>query len=199
MTHCACRSRARAGHQTVTGPVTSTCLHDRRGRAEATQTALGEALVMHRRTRVRFPPPPPRGAGEKPAPSWRKGRGHRGQRWPRPCRVCVPSVVLPLGWGGTADAGDLLPHPPSRADRPRRVRVPCSDSCRRSRPDFCPSRRLPPLLSRDVSFTLTTGNQRVREPGGPGRQRAGRRTHHSAVGAPRRRRHRRRQGPPSPM
>jgi hypothetical protein len=61
MTHCACRSRARAGHQTVTGPVTSTCLHDRRGRAEATQTALGEALVMHRRTRVRFPPPPPRG------------------------------------------------------------------------------------------------------------------------------------------
>src|SRR3954447_21395428 len=59
MTHCARRSRARAGHQTVTGPVTSTCLHDRWGRVEATQTALGEALVMRRRTRVRFPPPPP--------------------------------------------------------------------------------------------------------------------------------------------
>src|SRR3954462_5042486 len=60
MTHCARRSRARAGHRTVTGPVTSTCLHDRWGRVEATQTALGEALVMRRRTRVRFPPPPPR-------------------------------------------------------------------------------------------------------------------------------------------
>src|SRR3954469_20441798 len=58
MTHCARRSRARVGHQTVTGPVTPTCLHDRWGRVEATQTALGEALVMRRRTRVRFPPPP---------------------------------------------------------------------------------------------------------------------------------------------
>jgi hypothetical protein len=75
MTHCAHRSRVRAGHQTVTGPVTSTCLHDRRGRVEATQSALGEALVMRRRTRVRFPPPPPRvlakcrdPVGEKPGP-----------------------------------------------------------------------------------------------------------------------------------
>src|SRR3954463_11857119 len=59
MTHCTLRSRERAGHQTVTGPVTPTCLHDRWGRAEATRTALGEALVMRRRTRVRFPPPPP--------------------------------------------------------------------------------------------------------------------------------------------
>src|SRR5829696_8681205 len=58
MTHCACRSRARTGHLTATGPATSTCLHDRWGRVEATQTALGEALVMRRRTRVRFPPPP---------------------------------------------------------------------------------------------------------------------------------------------
>src|SRR5215203_4052000 len=59
MTHCARRSRTRAGHQTATGPVTPTCLHDRWGRAEATRTALGEALVVRRRTRVRFPPPPP--------------------------------------------------------------------------------------------------------------------------------------------
>src|SRR3954447_23042610 len=59
MTHCTRRSRARAGHQTVAGPVTSTCLRDRWGRVEARQTALGEALVMRRRTRVRFPPPPP--------------------------------------------------------------------------------------------------------------------------------------------
>src|SRR4051812_33778552 len=59
MTHCTRRSRERAGHQTVTGPVTPTCLHDRWGRVEATRTALGEALVMRRRTRVRFPPPPP--------------------------------------------------------------------------------------------------------------------------------------------
>src|SRR6476659_2730774 len=59
MTHCVRRSRAFAGHRTVTGPVTPTCLHDRWGRVEAVQTALGEALVMRRRTRVRFPPPPP--------------------------------------------------------------------------------------------------------------------------------------------
>src|SRR5215213_3937017 len=59
MTHCAYRSRVGVGHPTATGPVTSTCLHDRWGRAEATQTALGEALVLRRRTRVRFPPPPP--------------------------------------------------------------------------------------------------------------------------------------------
>src|SRR3954465_4127395 len=61
MTHCARRSRARVGHPTVTGPVTPTCPQDRWGRAEAVRTALGEALVMRRRTRVRFPPPPPRG------------------------------------------------------------------------------------------------------------------------------------------
>src|SRR3954454_6348279 len=59
MTHRACRSRARTGQLTATGPVTSTCLHDRWGRVEATQTALGEALAIRRRTRVRFPPPPP--------------------------------------------------------------------------------------------------------------------------------------------
>src|SRR3982750_2915299 len=59
MTHCTYRSRVRAGHQTVTGPVTPTCSWDRWGRAETERTALGEALVMRRRTRVRFPPPPP--------------------------------------------------------------------------------------------------------------------------------------------
>src|SRR3954451_20794937 len=61
MTHRACRSRARAGHLTATGPVTPSCPQDRWGRAEARWTALGEALVMRRRTRVRFPPPPPQG------------------------------------------------------------------------------------------------------------------------------------------
>ena len=61
MTHCAYRSRVRVGHQTATGPATPTRSHERWGRVEATRTALGEALVMHRRTRVRFPPPPPRG------------------------------------------------------------------------------------------------------------------------------------------
>src|SRR4029453_6233680 len=67
MPPCTCRSRARAGHRTATGPVTPTCLHDRRGRVEATQTPLGEALGMRRRTRVRFPPLPP------PTPGgWRK-------------------------------------------------------------------------------------------------------------------------------
>src|SRR3954469_2869887 len=66
MTHCAYRSRVRVGHPSATGPVTSTCLHDRWGRAEATQTALGEALVIHRRTRVRFPPPPPTHPGVLP-------------------------------------------------------------------------------------------------------------------------------------
>src|SRR3954454_11579563 len=62
MTHRACRSRARAGHLTATGPVTPTRLRDRWGRAEAKWTALGEALVLRRRTRVRFPPPPPWGS-----------------------------------------------------------------------------------------------------------------------------------------
>src|SRR3954470_10772711 len=61
MTHCTYRSRVRVGHQTATGPVTPTCSWDRWGRAETERTALGEALVMRRRTRVRFPPPPPRG------------------------------------------------------------------------------------------------------------------------------------------
>src|ERR687894_17543 len=74
MTHRACRSRARAGHQTVTGPVTSTCSRDRWGRAETERTALGEALVMRRRTRVRFPPPPPRGPGEVPGPLLARSR-----------------------------------------------------------------------------------------------------------------------------
>src|SRR3954454_13638870 len=72
MTHCTYRSRVRAGHQTVTGPVTPTCSWDRWGRAETQRTALGEALIVLRRTRVRFPPPPPRGVGEMPAHCWRK-------------------------------------------------------------------------------------------------------------------------------
>src|SRR3954464_12175765 len=59
MTHCTYRSRVRVGHQTATGPVTPTCSRDRWGRAETERTALGEALVVRRRTRVRFPPPPP--------------------------------------------------------------------------------------------------------------------------------------------
>src|SRR3954451_9159877 len=37
----------------------TTCVHDRRGRVETRHTAPGEALVKRRRTRVRFPPPPP--------------------------------------------------------------------------------------------------------------------------------------------
>src|SRR5215208_1538288 len=74
MTHCACRSRVRVGHQTATGPATPTCSHDRWGRVEAERTALGEALVMRRRTRVRFPPPPPRGPGEMPGPLLAKSR-----------------------------------------------------------------------------------------------------------------------------
>src|SRR5687767_9383852 len=70
MTHCAYRSRVRVGHQTATGPATPTRSHERWGRVEALRTALGEALVMHRRTRVRFPPPPPpRGLGEMPGPT----------------------------------------------------------------------------------------------------------------------------------
>jgi hypothetical protein len=75
MTHCARRSRARVGHQTATGPVTPTRSHERWGRAETARTALGEALVMHRRTRVRFPPPPPTNHGvlaKSREPSWRK-------------------------------------------------------------------------------------------------------------------------------
>src|SRR4051794_38054657 len=75
MTHRACRSRARTGHLTATGPVTPTRSRDRWGRAETQRTALGEALVIRRRTRVRFPPPPPRGLGEMPGPLLaKKGR-----------------------------------------------------------------------------------------------------------------------------
>src|SRR4051812_28734410 len=72
MTHCTYRSRVRVGHQTATGPVTPTCSWDRWGRAETERTALGEALVMRRRTRVRFPPPPPPG-------SWRDARPTVGE------------------------------------------------------------------------------------------------------------------------
>src|SRR5919112_1356136 len=67
MTHCTHRSRMRAGHLTATGPVTPTCSWDRWGRAETQRTALGEALIVLRRTRVRFPPPPHNTEG-----SWRR-------------------------------------------------------------------------------------------------------------------------------
>src|ERR687885_630111 len=59
MTHRACRPRTRTGHLTAAGPVTPTRSRERWGRAETERTALGEALVLRRRTRVRFPPPPP--------------------------------------------------------------------------------------------------------------------------------------------
>src|SRR3954464_5610303 len=65
MTHRACRPRTRTGHLTAAGPVTPTRSRDRWGRAETERTALGEALVMRRRTRGRFPPPPPRGSPRK--------------------------------------------------------------------------------------------------------------------------------------
>src|SRR3954471_18104483 len=65
MTHRARRSRVRAGHRTATGPVTATRPCDRWGRAEAKRTALGEALGVRRRTRVRFPPPPLKGSPRK--------------------------------------------------------------------------------------------------------------------------------------
>src|SRR6476469_1626907 len=70
MTHCARRSRARAGHLTATGPVTPTCSHDRWGRVEAARTALGEALVLRRRTRVR-----PREQADRPRCAVGSGRG----------------------------------------------------------------------------------------------------------------------------
>src|SRR5829696_7891870 len=98
MAHRADRSRIRTGHPTATGPVTPTCSWDRWGRAETERTALGEALVMRRRTRVRFPPPPPRDAGEEPASWLARSRGHREQRWPRlsSCLAAVrPHVVRP--------------------------------------------------------------------------------------------------------
>src|SRR4051794_7135454 len=85
MTHCAYRSRARVGHHTATGPATPTRSHERWGRVEATRTALGEALVMRRRTRVRFPPPP----HNTPTPgSWRHARPLVGEK-PGPPRTAV--------------------------------------------------------------------------------------------------------------
>src|SRR3954447_18278292 len=78
MTHRACRSRARTGHLTATGPVTPTRSRDRWGRAETQRTALGEALVIRRRTRVRFPPPPPWVLSES------LGSFFRNQAWEEP-------------------------------------------------------------------------------------------------------------------
>src|SRR3954453_20284470 len=66
MTHRACRPRTRTGHLTAAGPVTRTRSRDRWGRVETERTALGEALVMRRRTQVRFPQPPRRGSPRKP-------------------------------------------------------------------------------------------------------------------------------------
>ena len=102
MTHCACRSRARTGHPTATGPATPTCSHERWGRVEAPRTALGEALVMRRRTRVRFPPPPPRSPGEMPGSSWRKAGATANSGG--------PGFVL-SGW--SSDAQAALPGPQS--------------------------------------------------------------------------------------
>src|SRR4051812_21215572 len=102
MTHCTYRSRVRVGHQTATGPVTPTCSWDRWGRAETERTALGEALVMRRRTRVRFPPPPPRGLGEMPGSSWRKAGATANSGG--------PGFVL-SGWSSHAQAA--LPGPQS--------------------------------------------------------------------------------------
>src|SRR3954454_2559624 len=99
MTHCTHRSRVRAGHLTATGPVTPTCSWDRWGRAETERTALGEALVLRRRTRVRFPPPPPTqrfspkacdlvpgGRLERTYSSNHVGLGRRTGPYVRPCR-----------------------------------------------------------------------------------------------------------------
>src|SRR4051812_45046181 len=102
MTHCAYRSRARVGHPTATGPATPTRSHERWGRVEATRTALGEALVMRRRTRVRFPPPPPQGLGEMPGSSWRKAGATADSGG--------PGFVL-SGWSSHAQAA--LPGPQS--------------------------------------------------------------------------------------
>src|SRR5215218_8026823 len=104
MTHRTHRLRVRAGHLTATGPVTPTRSHERWGRAEAARTALGEALVIHRRTRVRFPPPPHWGAGESRNPSWRKGPGaaaDSGGPGPfpvvrRPMSDCRQAILWPL-------------------------------------------------------------------------------------------------------
>src|ERR671927_1830736 len=105
MTHRARRSRARAGHQTATGPVTPTRPRDRWGRAETERTALGEALVMRRRTRVRFPPPPHTptpGCWLKPATLVGEEAGDcRGQR--RSPALVVPG--RPLGEAGAPRGG----------------------------------------------------------------------------------------------
>src|SRR3954452_7866088 len=122
MTHRACRSRARTGQLTATGPVTSTCLHDRWGRVEATQTALGEALAIRRRTRVRFPPPPPTKGSWRNArtPCWRKGPvaaadsgGHR----PSSYLGVAPRTGGARGRGAVPDLSG-----PSAADRSSRGR-----------------------------------------------------------------------------
>src|SRR3954452_17354568 len=102
MTHCAYRSRVRAGQPTATGPATPTRSHERWGRVEATRTALGEALIVLRRTRVRFPPPPPRGLGEMPGSSWRKAGATANSGG--------PGFVL-SGWSSHAQA--VLPGPQS--------------------------------------------------------------------------------------
>ena len=93
MTHCTHRSRVRVGHQTATGPVTPTCSWDRWGRAETERTALGEALVLRRRTRVRFPPPPHPsstrvGPGQPTGPHVRPAR-----RWDQPRASSLASVA----------------------------------------------------------------------------------------------------------
>src|SRR3954452_12513719 len=123
MTHRACRSRARTGHLTATGPVTPTRSRDRWGRAEAQRTALGEALVLRRRTRVRFPPPPPLGLGEMPGPLLAKSQGHRGQRCPRLSLSTGHAVATPRR--GARRAGTPPPpwdvgvfRPPPRAHAP---------------------------------------------------------------------------------
>src|SRR3954451_25025742 len=131
MTHCTYRSRVRAGHQTVTGPVTPTCSWDRWGRAETQRTALGEALIVLRRTRVRFPPPPPwvlpdnlrtstgnSGSGGQVAQP-RRARSHD-----RALRASArPWDRTRLGFPGCLRAQRVLP--PSRARKPAgEVRTP---------------------------------------------------------------------------
>src|ERR671932_532919 len=105
MTHRARRSRARTGHRTATGPVTPTCSRDRWGRAETERTALGEALVMRRRTRVRFPPPPP-----TPVPPRRARPANRALRASPP-----PLATPPLT---TSGSGGSVPRPRPRQPPP---------------------------------------------------------------------------------
>src|SRR5436305_14447307 len=108
MTHRARRSRARTGHRTATGPVTPTRPRDRWGRAEAKWTALGEALVLRRRTRVRFPPPPPgilpetrirfpeSGASGEPTAQPRRARSDdRALRWLAPVHPACDLLGVP--------------------------------------------------------------------------------------------------------